>query len=100
MALWGPQTALATVKDTSMDTNPREFPTESAEFFITGPAGRIECLADVPEAGEERPATAILCHPHPQHGGTLRNKVVTIMERSLRELRLRTVRFNFRGVGD
>lgn len=30
----------------------------------------------------------------------MRNKVVTIMERSLRELGLATVRFNYRGVGD
>jgi len=29
----------------------------------------------------------------------MRNKVVTIMERSMRELGLRTVRFNYRGVG-
>ena len=30
----------------------------------------------------------------------MRNKVVTIMERSMRELGLRTVRFNFRGAGE
>lgn len=80
--------------------DPQQFPTESSEFHLTGPAGRLECLVDVPEPGSERPATAVLCHPHPQHGGTLRNKVVTIMERSLRELGLATVRFNFRGVGE
>ncbi|MFP4209124.1 MAG: alpha/beta hydrolase [Wenzhouxiangella sp.] len=80
--------------------DPQHFPTETTEFALTGPAGRLECLVDVPEAGSERPATAVLCHPHPQHGGTLRNKVVTIMDRSLRELGLATVRFNFRGVGD
>lgn len=83
-----------------MVVDPDQFPGETGEFLLTGPAGRLECLADVPEAGQERPATAVLCHPHPQHGGSLRNKVVTIMERSLRELGLRTVRFNFRGVGE
>ncbi len=83
-----------------MDTGPDQFPPRNTEFFITGPAGRIECLADRPEDDEPRPATAVLCHPHPQHGGTMRNKVVTIMERSLRELGLSTVRFNFRGVGE
>lgn len=83
-----------------MDIDPDQFPSESTGFFITGPAGRIECLADRPEEDELRPATAVLCHPHPQHGGTMRNKVVTIMERSLRELGLSTVRFNFRGVGE
>jgi len=83
-----------------MASDPSQFPSENAEFFIDGPAGRLECLADVPEGDSQRPATAVLCHPHPQYGGTMRNKVVTIMERSLRELGLRTVRFNFRGVGD
>ena len=80
--------------------DPQQFPEKTCEFFLTGPAGRLECLVDVPEAGTEKPATAILCHPHPQHGGTMRNKVVTIMDRALRELGLATVRFNFRGVGE
>jgi alpha/beta superfamily hydrolase len=80
--------------------DPESFPNEQTEFFLSGPAGRIECICDVPECDVARPATAVLCHPHPQHGGTLRNKVVTIMERSLRESGLATVRFNFRGVGE
>jgi alpha/beta superfamily hydrolase len=42
---------------------------------------------------------AIVCHPHPQHGGTMHNKVVTMLERSFVELGLATVRFNFRGIG-
>jgi len=76
--------------------DPQQFPNENTEFFLTGPAGRLECLADVAEPGSERAATIVLCHPHPLHGGTLRNKVVTIMERAMRELGLSTVRFNFR----
>ena len=80
--------------------DPDTFPTETAEFFLSGPAGKLEVLTDFPEAGSERAATAVLCHPHPRHGGTMRNKVVTIMERALRELGLPTVRFNFRGVGE
>lgn len=80
--------------------DPQQFPSETTEFFLTGPAGKLECLADVPEPGKQRPATIVLCHPHPNHGGTLRNKVLTIMERAMRELGLATVRFNFRGAGD
>lgn len=80
--------------------DPEQFPNETSDFSLSGKAGRLECLADVPDADDERPAVAVLCHPHPLHGGSMRNKVVTIMERSLRELGLRTVRFNFRGVGD
>ncbi|MGY6587955.1 MAG: alpha/beta hydrolase [Wenzhouxiangella sp.] len=76
------------------------FPSESSELFLNGPAGRLETLIELPEADIARPGVAVLCHPHPLHGGTMRNKVVTIMERALRELGLTTVRFNFRGVGE
>lgn len=79
---------------------PGSFPTEHTEFLLRGPAGMVECAVDVPDAENERPATIIICHPHPEHGGTMHNKVVTILERSMRELGLRTVRFNFRGVGE
>ena len=84
-----------------MDTKQLEtFPTSRQEFFLRGPEGRLECVADVPSPSDERPATIILCHPHPLHGGTMHNKVITIMERSMRELGLRTIRFNFRCAGE
>lgn len=66
---------------------------------MRGPVGKLECAVDVPSPTTERNVTIVLCHPHPQHGGTMHNKVVTIMERSMRELGLRTVCFNFRGTG-
>ena len=78
----------------------KKFPDSRQEFFLRGPAGKLECVADVPDPSDERPATIVICHPHPQHGGTMHNKVVTIMERAMRELGLRTIRFNFRSAGD
>ncbi len=81
-------------------SNPADFPEGPCHFYLAGPGGQLECLSEAPEPELARPATAVICHPHPQHGGTMRNKVVTIIERSLRELGLATVRFNFRGVGD
>jgi len=75
------------------------FPTSRQEFFLRGPAGKLECVADVPDPADERPATIVICHPHTLHGGTMHNKVVTIIERAMRELGLRTIRFNFRGAG-
>ncbi|PKL96523.1 MAG: alpha/beta hydrolase [Gammaproteobacteria bacterium HGW-Gammaproteobacteria-8] len=81
-------------------THLKAFPDQQTELFLDGPAGRLECIVDVPEPGQARAATAVLAHPHPQHGGTMRNKVVTIMERALRESGLRTLRFNFRGTGE
>uniref|UniRef100_UPI0031B9E25E alpha/beta hydrolase n=1 Tax=Oleiagrimonas sp. TaxID=2010330 RepID=UPI0031B9E25E len=75
-----------------------EFPDAASTFALRGPVGRLEVSVDLPESGL-RAGVAIVCHPHPEHGGTMHNKVVTILERSLRESGLATARFNFRGVG-
>ena len=64
---------------------------------VAGPAGAIECALDLPE-GTSR-GVAVICHPHPQFGGTMENKVVQTLARALLALGYRTVRFNFRGVG-
>jgi len=82
-----------------MAATPPSFPDVATELLLEGPAGPLEVMIDVPAAGVAVPATAVICHPHPVHGGSMHNKVVTMIERSLRELGLRTVRFNFRGVG-
>jgi len=42
---------------------------------------------------------AVLCHPHPLHGGTMDNKVVQTLARAFVQLGYRAVRFNFRGIG-
>lgn len=64
---------------------------------IAGPAGDLECAVDTP-AGELR-GVAVVCHPHPQHGGTMHNKVAQTLARASVQLGWRSVRFNFRGVG-
>ncbi len=66
---------------------------------ITGPAGPIECALDEPKAGSAGRGVVVLCHPHPQHGGTLDNKVVLTLARAFVQLGWRAIRFNFRGVG-
>jgi len=65
---------------------------------LDGPAGRIEVLLDMPP-GPLEAAVAVVCHPHPQHQGTMLNKVVHTLSRALNELHMPAVRFNFRGVG-
>ncbi|MFL6564650.1 MAG: alpha/beta hydrolase [Burkholderiales bacterium] len=65
--------------------------------FVAGPAGRIECAVDRPEAAAR--GVALIAHPHPLYGGTLDNKVVQTLARALLELGYETWRPNFRGVG-
>ena len=65
---------------------------------VDGPAGPLACAIDEPTAAPA--GVAVLCHPHPQHGGTMDNKVVQTLARAAVQAGLRAVRFNFRGVGD
>ena len=67
--------------------------------FIDGPAGSLEVLFTQPE-GTPAKALALICHPHPQFGGTMDNKVVQTLAKAFMELGCATMRFNFRGVGN
>jgi alpha/beta superfamily hydrolase len=64
---------------------------------IAGPAGAIECAIDAPAGAVH--GVAIVSHPHPQHGGTMDNKVAQTLARAFVQTGHRAVRFNFRGVG-
>jgi len=66
---------------------------------IPGPAGTLEVAIDVPAGESAVRGVAVICHPHPQHGGTMDNKVAQMLARSFVQLGYRAVRFNFRGVG-
>jgi alpha/beta superfamily hydrolase len=72
-------------------------PRKIESLFLDGPAGRLEALLEEPENGEAREA-ALVCHPHPQHGGTMHNKVVYRIARGLRGAGAVVLRFNYRGV--
>jgi uncharacterized protein len=43
-------------------------------------------------------ATAVLCHPHPQYGGTMRSIVISALFAALPAHGIACLRFNFRGV--
>ncbi|MCC7156121.1 MAG: alpha/beta fold hydrolase [Bryobacterales bacterium] len=64
---------------------------------IAGPAGRLEGLLEEP-GGRDPAMAAVVCHPHPLHGGTMHNKVVYRIARGLRRAGAVVLRFNFRGV--
>jgi uncharacterized protein len=68
-------------------------------FWADGPAGRIECALDRPEADTPRRGLALLAHPHPLFGGSMDNKVVMTLARAAVAEGWLAVRFNFRGVG-
>jgi uncharacterized protein len=67
-------------------------------FFLTGPAGRLEALLwTVPVA--DPPLVAVVCHPHPLFGGAMHNKVVYQAAKALHLRDIPVLRFNFRGAG-
>ena len=70
-----------------------------ANRLIDGPAGALEVLFTKPE-GVLPTALALICHPHPQFGGTMDNKVVQTLAKAFAELGCATMRFNFRGVNN
>jgi len=69
------------------------------QAFIPGPSGRLEAILWDPAAGAPARAACVVCHPHPQGGGTMRSTVVYRAAQALRDAGAVVLRFNFRGVG-
>jgi uncharacterized protein len=72
-------------------------PRRIESLFLSGEAGRIEALLEESEDTDPVEA-AVVCHPHPQFGGTMHNKVVYRLARGLRRAGCVVLRFNYRGV--
>jgi alpha/beta superfamily hydrolase len=70
----------------------------SSKFYLTGHAGKMECLLDLPEGAPR--GIALVAHPHPLYGGTMENKVAQTLARTFVGLGYVAARFNFRGVGE
>lgn len=69
---------------------------QSQKISIRGPAGDLEAILESP--GDELiVGVAVVCHPHPQHGGTMHNKVAHTLARSFVRSNFAVLRFNFRG---
>ncbi|MBI1326495.1 MAG: alpha/beta fold hydrolase [Alphaproteobacteria bacterium] len=67
------------------------------ELILNGPAGRLEVKynhSKIPNA-----PLAIVLHPHPEHGGTMNNKITFATYQAFVQRGFSTCRFNFRGVG-
>ncbi len=71
---------------------------QSKNLVINGAEGDIEAVLDLPEIINHQ-YVSVNCHPHSLHGGTMTNKVVHTVSRSIAGLGIPSMRFNFRGVG-
>jgi uncharacterized protein len=67
------------------------------EVYFNGPAGRIE--GRYTESKDPKAPIALVLHPHPLHGGTMNNKVVYNVYKTLVDNDFTVLRINFRGVG-
>jgi len=75
---------------------PRAVASPSIPVHIPGPVGTL--VGALEEPSDPARAQAVVCHPHPAHGGSLRNTIVVRVARALRQAGIATLRFNFRGV--
>ena len=76
-----------------------ETPRPGEHFLIRGPVGVLEAVMVSPEVNDGNSPIAVVCHPHPLHGGSMANKVVHVVANTFAEIGIPTLRFNFRGVG-
>ncbi len=67
----------------------------SQHDFINGPAGRLQNIYR--PSSFDKPAV-LVCHPHPQYGGTMHNKATYRIAKAFADKGHAVLRFNFRGV--
>ena len=72
---------------------------KSQKLKLDGPAGNLEAMLEAPQ-DTDVVGCAVVCHPHPLHGGTMQNKVSHTLARSFVGQGFIALRFNFRGVGE
>lgn len=67
------------------------------DVIFTGPSGRLE--GKYQHQKHKTAPIALILHPHPQHGGTMNNRVTYEMFYAFQRRGCSVLRFNFRGVG-
>jgi len=68
----------------------------NAEMIETNDGVSLEAILEVPN---DPIGTLVLCHPHPQQGGTMRTPILHEIKKHALACGLAVLRFNFRGVG-
>ena len=66
--------------------------------WIEGKAGKLEGRIANPGGGEKE-LDVVICHPHPQYGGSMENNVVNALFDFFQDEGFRVLKFNFRGAG-
>lgn len=64
--------------------------------LVTSDGVSLEVIIDHAESAT---GSLVLCHPHPEHGGTMRHPMLVAIMREALERGIDVIRFNFRGVG-
>ncbi|MBI4197584.1 MAG: dienelactone hydrolase family protein [Chloroflexi bacterium] len=59
----------------------------------------LEGMLHLPDAARPCPGV-VVCHPHPQYGGDMRNGIVEAIAAAVAQGSMAALTFNFRGVGD
>ncbi len=67
------------------------------DVIFNGPDGRLE--GRYQHNRDANAPIALMLHPHPQHGGTMNNRVVYTLYHIFARRGFSVIRFNFRGVG-
>jgi alpha/beta superfamily hydrolase len=70
---------------------------DGARTVVTSDGIALEAELATPSDGPPR-AGMVLCHPHPQYGGTMRSIVISALFDALPRIGVTCLRFNFRGV--
>jgi uncharacterized protein len=81
-----------------MEVRRKRMTTKIQRLMIPGPVGQLEALLEG-SPRETPPLASLVCHPHPQFGGTMHNKVVFRAAKTALQIGIPTLRFNFRGAG-
>ena len=69
---------------------------DELKIQIKGPVGNLEAQL----IKGKNDVGIIICHPHPQYGGTMAFPVVRMLYKAFGNLGYTSIRFNFRGVGN
>jgi alpha/beta superfamily hydrolase len=69
-----------------------------AEETVRFPSEDVTLVGGLTSSGKKSPGV-VICHPHPEYGGSMHNNVVQAVMGAVLPLGYSTLRFNFRGVG-